>query len=522
MPLGVRVYPQSYYDSVVLAMVARELRRLPGVRDTAVVMGTGPNRRWLQQAGLLQESSPGSGAEDLLVCVHAETSSLVEQSLDRAEALLVRHRPDWELLSTFSPRTLRTALRLLPQSNLAVISVRGRYAARLCREALEQGLHVFLFSGGLSLEEERLLKDEALRRGLFFLGPAAGAVVLNGVSFGFASILPRGHVALVGTDGGAIQQVATLLVREERQVGVSHALVTGIRDLGAAIGGRATIGAVRALLDDPETNVLVLLGARPDADVARQMVALLQQGGKPAVVAWPGFSRDELRQAGLIPARTLQEAALLAVALDRGLPLEAVPKTLEAENEGLYSQARVLAKLLRPGQRYSRGLYSCRSLCQEAEYILEGFLGTLHTNLADPADDVTWRSIGHTMVDMGAEALTMSWLHPTLDCAQRNRRLLQEAEDPGVAVILLDVILGVGAHPDPAGEMAPVIQSVRAIADTGGRELLVLASVCGTRADPQDLWAQEEKLRDAGVILLPSNSAAAKLAGLIVQNQQGV
>ncbi|MBN1484387.1 MAG: hypothetical protein JXA37_06660 [Chloroflexia bacterium] len=522
VPLAVQVFPQHYQDSVSLARLARTLRRLPGVRDVAVVMGTAANLCWLSQSGLLEETLPDVVAEDLLVCVQAETESLAEQALSRARALLRERHSDWRDLPSFQPHSLRTACRTLPEAELALISVRGRYAARLAWEALDRGLHVMLFSGGLSLEEERALKEAAAHRALLFLGPAAGAAVLQGLSLGFASILPRGRVGLLGTDGSGIQQVAALIVREERAVGISQALAVGTRDLTAAIGGRSMEAALALLLRDPETQLIVLLGLQAHPAVARRLLDLLQQGGKPAVVLLPGLGRETIGQAGLTPARTFQEAALLAVALDQGLSLESVQRTLEAENEGLYSQAQELGRWLVPQQRYLRGLYSTTSLCWEALSVLNSFVGEVRSNLFDHEDrglDLAGPGLGHRLLYMGAEEFTQTWLHPTLDCSQRSRRLLQEAEEPGLALILLDVLLGVGAHSDPVGEMAPAIQSARAIANARGCELLVLASVCGTRSDPQDLWSQEEKLRDAGAIVLPSNTAAAKLAGLMMQGR---
>lgn len=520
MPLAVRVYRQAHYGLATLAEVERAIFRMPGVRDAAVVVGTASNRQWLAWEGLSDPVAERATREDLIVSVYAESERLARQALDRAEALLEQQgSPDPVVWAP--PRTLRTARQRLPQADLAVISIDGRQGVRLAEKALAGGLHVLLFSGGVSLQDELALKTEAARRGLLLLGPAAGAVVLGGVSYGFASRVPRGHVGLVGTDGGALQHVATLIVREQRQVGISQAIAVGARDLQAELEGRTAAAVVRALLEDEQTEVLVLLGARPDRAVARRLVALLQEGDKAAVVAFLGYDHQEPLPERIQVARTYQEAALLALGLERGDPLESVRQFLEQENRGLHSQAAALSRRLRPGQRYVRGLYSNRSLSAEAIYVLESMIGgRVRSNVTPPGGQPLsqiHRSRAHTVVDMGADEFATGRISPVLDPVQRNRRLLREAEDPEVAILLLDVLLGAGGHRDPVGEMAQAIQSARAIAGAGGRDLLVLASVCGTREDPQDLWVQEEKLRDGGAVVLTSNAAAAKLAGLVVR-----
>jgi hypothetical protein len=109
-----------------------------------------------------------------------------------------------------------------------------------------------------------------------------------------------------------------------------------------------------------------------------------------------------------------------------------------------------------------------------------------------------------------------------IDHRLRNERILKEAGDPKVAVILLDVVLGYGSHPDPASEMVPVIQQAKDLADKAGRHLVVVGFVCGTSLDPQDLAKQEAALRDAGVILAESNAQAVRLAAAVALGAGGV
>jgi FdrA protein len=103
--------------------------------------------------------------------------------------------------------------------------------------------------------------------------------------------------------------------------------------------------------------------------------------------------------------------------------------------------------------------------------------------------------------------------HPMIDPTLRLERLAQEAADPAVAVVLLDVVLGHGADPDPAASLAPAVRAALAAA---GRDLAVVVSLCGTDGDPQGRERQATALRDAGATVLLSNAAAARLAVSLV------
>jgi hypothetical protein len=106
-----------------------------------------------------------------------------------------------------------------------------------------------------------------------------------------------------------------------------------------------------------------------------------------------------------------------------------------------------------------------------------------------------------------------------IDQTLRRERILQEAADPEVAVILLDVVLGYGAHPDPARELASTLLEAKAQARAAGRGLALVGSVCGTAGDPQDLPRQEAVLQAAGVLLADSNAQAVRLAARIAARQ---
>jgi hypothetical protein len=99
-----------------------------------------------------------------------------------------------------------------------------------------------------------------------------------------------------------------------------------------------------------------------------------------------------------------------------------------------------------------------------------------------------------------------------LEPAVRHERLLAEAADPVAAVILLDVVIGYGAHPDPAGELVRYVVEARELAEAEGRTLPVVASVCGVDGDPQSRDTQVQVLEEAGVLVMPTNVQATALA----------
>jgi FdrA protein len=127
------------------------------------------------------------------------------------------------------------------------------------------------------------------------------------------------------------------------------------------------------------------------------------------------------------------------------------------------------------------GLYSGGTLCAEAERIVGG----------------------GEFTDFGADEYTRGRAHPMIDPSLRLDRLVAAGRDPDVSALLLDVVLGYGAHPDPAGELAPAIE---------GLDQHVIVALCGAAGDPQGLDAQREQLEAAGAVVTRSNAHAARLA----------
>lgn len=495
-------------------LVGRELSKLEGVRDAAVVMATEANKSILAEAGLLTDEAKLATPNDLCIAVSAESNALAEAALQKAESLLKTNVVMTEG-GEFHPKTIHGAVASHPYANVAVISVAGRYAADEAWDALQQGLHVLLFSDNVSLEDEIALKTYAREHGLLLMGSGAGTTILNGVALGFANALPHGPVGIISAAGTGLQEVSTLIAR--RGVGISQAIGIGGRDLKKEVGGIMMLEVLKALQQDPGTGVLVLISKPPAEEVVQFILEQVSVSQKPTVICFLGGEMSALANLpNVLPAHTLYECALLAVGAiqPEGKDIQAI---LTLEKAGLFEQALALRSKLSDNQRYLRGLFSGGTLCYEAQVIWKEMLtAPVYSNAplpGSPALPDSAKSYQHSAVDLGEEEFTVGRPHPMIDNDLRIRRLFQEARDPEVAVILLDCVIGYGAHPNPAAELAPALRQAQQIA---GRELLVVASVTGTEQDPQRLSAQTAALQAAGVIVCASNAAAARLTGLVL------
>jgi succinyl-CoA synthetase alpha subunit len=508
MPTRNLIYANRYQDSVTLMQAAERLRTRAGIADAALMMGTDPNKEMLAEAGLLAAEGQAAGPNDLIIAVTGADDALAGLDATVEDLLRAPVATGGAALQE-APHSLAAGLAAQPDTNLVLISTPGLYAAAEARKALMQGRHVMIFSDNVSLDDEAALKALAGERGLLLMGPDCGTAIVGGVPLGFANTVRRGTIGVVGASGTGMQEITTLI--DSYGGGISHALGTGSHDLSARIGGAMTLAGLRALLADPATEVVVVVSKPPAPEIAARVLDAASGATKPVVFAFLGMDRAALHpnrgNSKLTLVDTLEDAARQAVAF-AGIttPAPAVPDTATPAARS-------------PEARYVRGLFSGGTFCYEAMLQLRARLGEpIHSNipltpdaaLPDPA-----HSSGHTCIDMGADSFTVGRPHPMIDLAPRAARLLAEAADPTVAVLLLDVVLGYGAHPDPTSVLAPAIQAARQAA---GRDLPVVVHLCGTPADPQGLEAQAKALTAAGAMLTPSNAAAARLAADIASH----
>jgi FdrA protein len=517
MAVKAMIKTAEYHDSVSLMLAARELSGLRGVGDAAVVMGTQANQSILADAGLLTEDAQKAGPNDLIIAVKAGTMTEAQAALEKAESLLKKKAAS-DVMGEYTPKTIRGAVASHPEANIAVISVAGRYAADEAWEALSRGLHVLLFSDNVSLEDEIALKEYARDHGLLMMGSGAGTAIINHVALGFANVIPSGPVGIVSAAGTGLQEVSTLLARQG--IGITQAIGTGGRDLSRGVGGIMMLEGLKALQQDPDTQVITLVSKPPANEVVKAILQQVSSCDKPTVICFLGGSQTGL---GKLPnvsfTHTLQECALQTARIVRP-ELDDLKTFLEKEHLQIMEQASGLKKRLNAGQRYLRGLFSGGTLCYESQVIWKDQLNSPVYSNAPLPDGVSLvdpiKSREHTAIDLGEEEFTVGRPHPMIDNDLRMRRIMQEARDPQTAVILLDVVLGYGAHPDPAAELGRAALEAQELAKKQGRDLLVVASVTGTESDPQCLSRTSATLSRSGVTVCPSNAAAARLAGLIV------
>jgi FdrA protein len=474
----------AYHDSVTLMLVSREAAGVEGADEVAVAMATPLNVELIAAQGF---ELPGDLApNDLVIAIRAADVDAVLAAVDGA---LARREAPTGHAERSPARSLASAVRRRPELSVAFLSVPGRHVAYEAAAAVEAGVHVFCFSDGLGLEQEAALKRRARERDLLFMGADCGTAILDGVALGFANAVARGPVGIVGASGTGTQEVCCLL--DSAGVGISHAIGVGGRDLRAEVGGTMCRRGLELLAADDDTEVIVVISKPPDPDVAAGVAEVAGGVGKPVVLAFLGLAEGPDAPPGVEYARTLEHAAARAAQLAGS----ALPSFDEAP-------ARA------PARGFIRGLYCGGTLCDEAMEIVSTAVGPVASNIPlRPA----WRlasvyaSEGHTFVDFGEDELTEGRAHPMIDPGLRSERFRREAADPEVAVVLLDVVLGYGAHPDPAGELAPAIAAAR-------EDLNVVVALCGAEGDPQDLAAQRAKLEAAGAAVTRSNAHAARMA----------
>jgi len=508
--LNTRVLKNQYHDSVVLMLAAKELKKQTNVIDAAYMMGTDANKDLLMRGGLLDKAAASAQANDLIIAVKSDSEN--GKILDLAEGLLSKKTTSEERTSN-KTTSLRGALRDHPEANMAVISVAGAYAAREAREALAGGLHVLLFSDNVSLADEITLKQFAVQRGLLLMGPGAGTAIINGVGLGFANQVPRGEIGIISAAGTGLQEVSTLLAKGG--LGISQAIGTGGRDLSKDVGGLMFFAALDALQNDPDTKVIVLISKPPDVEIVKKLSTRIHDTTKPVVICLLG-AEPQASGRNFFFINNLEECALLTAAVINQTNMM-VGYQIEKKEIELQQRYQHLKTRFSKDQKYIRALYSGGTLCYEAqviwEYVLmEPVFSNAPLQKQYKLSDSTL-SEGHSALDLGEEEFTLGRPHPMIDNDLRIQRMTQEAADPQTAVILLDVVLGYGAHPDPAGELSEAIKQIQ----SQNPNIIWIASVVGTEDDPQNLSKSTDSLQGAGVIVCESNAQAARLGAFLVE-----
>lgn len=473
----------SYVDSVTLMQVSKRVGALPGVRSALVAMATDLNLELAVGMGF--ETPAGVSPNEMVVALEADTDEALDAAraeVDRALAEAASPAPT-SFGAAPPPSTVAAAARGLdPAATVVLVSTPGQYAFADALDAVDAGLLTMVFSDNVPVDQEVSLKDRAVEQGVLVMGPDCGTAVVGGVGLGFANVVRPGPVGIVAASGTGAQHLMALL--DGADVGVSHCLGVGGRDLSEAVGGRSTLRALDLLDEDPGTELVVVVSKPPSDAVAEKVRTHAATLSTPVVFGLLGPGRPDLTET----ARAVVETAGRAWAAPEHWP-------------GSVASGR--------GDGALRGLFSGGTLCDEAMIIAAETLGPVASNIPLDPDDALGPDLasrGHTMIDFGDDELTRGRPHPMIDGSLRIERMLAETADPGCGVLLLDVVLGLGADPDPA---AALVEPVRAATAAG---LPVVVAVVGTRDDPQDLAATCAALNAAGAHVHLSNAAATRAA----------
>jgi FdrA protein len=511
MILCVEVRKNAYYDSVALMLITKEIKKMAGVKEVIVGMGTELNKELAQNLSLSNMEISGLTPNDFFIAAGLanETENNLETIIKKVDELLNSKKDESAL--EYKPNTLKAAVNYSKSANMAVISLPGKYAGDEVLKALNSNLHVMLFSDNISIEEEIQFKKLGRDKGLLVMGPDCGTAIINGVPLCFANVVKRGDIGVVGASGTGTQEVTVII--DKLGGGVSQVIGTGGRDLKSEIGGIMMIEGFKALIDDPATKVIVLISKPPAKEVAEKILNMIKSTNKPVVVNFIGGDRVQIENNGAYACVSLEDAAHKAVSLSRGEAARDFTGFSQPEDEINKLVSSELSKF-KGGQKYLRALYTGGTLADEAMKLLSRSGYQIYSNIPLSPElklkDIH-KSVKHTCIDLGDDDFTLGKPHPMIDPIGRVERLPKEAVDDEVAIVLMDFVLGYGSNMDPAEEMLPYIIEAKKSMAFRGKYLCVIGYICGTENDPQDFSGQKRKLENAGVILMPSNAQAVKL-----------
>lgn len=502
MASGFVIRKNQYYDSVFLMSVNARMLKVKGVKQTAVLMGSQANKQLLWEIGIQGVEIDAALPNDLIVAAIADSMDIVDQVLGNLDSWLNAVQEDTPVSQL---HTLEDGLAMEKAANLAVISIPGEYAAREARKAIEAGLNVFIFSGNVSTDDELELKQLAKQKGLLVMGPDCGTSLINRMGIGFANVVRKGGVGAIGAAGTGLQEFTSQV--HNLGFGISHAIGTGSHDLSDEIGGSTAFSALAALEKDSKTEVVTFISKPPGVKTLEHLLERIGSCDKPVIGCFLGVDPEAISgRKNLIPANTIDEAVRLAVNTTGG--------SIQQQSDLSQDDLKVLAAekaAWSSEQRYLRGILAGGTFCYQSQQILRKAGIDVYSNSPlDPKYKLAHpdKSIQHTIVDMGDEYYMVGKPHPMIDGTMRRQRIMAECHDPEVAILYLDFILGYNASMDPVGELIEAIDETKQVYKQRGGSLTVIASICGTEDDPQDLTLQTKMLHEAGVLVYGSNAKA--------------
>lgn len=482
----------SYQDSVVLMLLTSKLNQLDDVERVSIMMGTPSNIDIFKASGFDTPELSEASSNDMVIMLEVSSNDAKEAVLALIEDELTSTQDGGGTVEE-TIDSWEKALKKDPDANVALISVPGEYAALEIEKALNNNLHAFVFSDNVAIEDEKRLKEKAHEKGLIVMGPDCGTGVVHGIPLAFTNNIRKGSIGVIGASGTGIQEVTTLIHRQG--LGVTNAIGTGGRDLSTEVGAISMIDSIVALNANPETEVIIVISKPPAKEVEEKVLNVLRKIDKPVVTLFLG-TKPTTHEEGLYHAYTLEEAAQLGVKLING---EAIT----------YTPAPVKELTNRPTGSGIRGYYSGGTLAYEAAFLLKD---ALELEALKAPEGFTLKTDEHEVIDLGDDMYTKGKPHPMIDPEIRINKLKSVINQPETGVVIFDVVLGYGAHPDMASALKPAILDVKEGLTKEKRHVDFVAVLVGTDADLQGMADQRQILEDIGVIVCDNNVQAIQTA----------
>ncbi|HEC2152310.1 acyl-CoA synthetase FdrA [Staphylococcus delphini] len=485
----------TYQDSIVLMLLSNKLNSIDGVKKVSVMMGTPANKDIFRASGLGSDELDQANPNDIVVVIDTEDEAKVTEVDEMVEATLKGENSVDATSNEQEAHNWKRALELANNPNMALISIPGQYAAMEAENALNEGLHVFMFSDNVPKADELRLKEMAHEKGLLVMGPDCGTGIIHSVPLAFTNIVKEGNIGLVGASGTGIQEVTTIIDREG--TGVTNAIGTGGRDLSTEIGAITMLDSIKALNQDPKVKVITVISKPPAKEVKDKVLNVLRNIEKPVVTLFLG-DKPTYHEPGIYHAYTLEEAARVSVQLSNGEVPNFKPSILTDIDVNFAE-----------GQIGIKGFYSGGTLAYEAAMLINH---TLKNTKSEKQEGYMLKTEAHAVIDLGDDIYTQGKPHPMIDPEKRIEMLEASIEDETTAVILLDDVIGNGSHDDMATELAPTISKVIQHAKDRGRNIVVLATVVGTEQDHQGYQQQIDILKRAGAVICETNDQMVRTA----------
>ena len=557
------IKPNFYRDSLQLMKISEKLRQSSGVSEASIVMATETNKGVLIRLGFSPSLIEQANESDMIIAVRAKDQQSIDLASEQIGKLFESTEEEHRLDSRDHEETIidiDLALRKMSDTNLVLLSIPGEYVKDISHKLIDQGINQQIFSDHVPVEDELKIKKHAVTKGVLILGPGAGTSIMNGKGIGFSNTISVGPVGIVAAAGTGMQEVTCLL--DHCGIGVKHGLGVGGNDPKDKIGGIMMLECMKILEKDDDIKVIAVVSKPPSPSVEQKIVEyVINKSAKKYVLAFIGGQLTAARknqQEQLSPTENFRSEAsssanitafsrhaatttdhhrdsvkvnslascVLAIANVLG------NQQLQKAISQIYIQPEELANLLQgewsklqSNQKYIRALYTGGTFTYEAQVILRDIIdiGQMHSNA--PIEQIkklqdSFKGEMHSIIDLGEEEFTKGRPHPMIDPTIRKFRILEEAKDPEVGVILLDFVLGYGSNPDPVGAVIDELRLAKEIADKEGRYLPVITHVCGTKNDIQGYERSVSKLHSVGCIVMPTNALAVIASALISQRGQ--